>query len=52
MDDEPIYAVLFCFYDKVEKRYRRVAAGIAQLALGLLIVAALVAILLPVVPRF
>ena len=51
MYDEPLYAVLFWFYDKVEERYGRVAAGIAQLALGLVFVAALAAVLVLLIPN-
>jgi hypothetical protein len=51
MYDGPIYALLFWFYDKVEERYGRLAAGIAQLALGLAILAALIAFIILVIPR-
>lgn len=51
MYDEPIYMLLFWFYDKVEERYGRVVDGVAQLALGLVVAAALVAFILFVIPR-
>ena len=50
MEDEPIFWLLFWFYDEVEERYGRVIAGVAQFALGLVIVAALVGFITFVIP--
>jgi hypothetical protein len=52
MYDEPVYALLFWFYDRVEERYGRIAAGIAQLAFALVIAGALVGLILLLIPRF
>lgn len=46
MYHEPIYALLFWFYDKVEERYGRLAVGIAQFALCLIILTLLVGLLI------
>jgi hypothetical protein len=51
MYDEPYYGLLFWFYDRVEERYGRVVAGIAQLALGLVLVGALAAFIAYIIPR-
>ena len=46
MYDEAVYALLFWFYDRVDERYSRVAAAIAQFVLALFIMAALVGLAL------
>jgi hypothetical protein len=51
MYEEPFYWVLYWFYDRVEERYAPVAAGLAQFALGLMMIAGLLAFIIYIIPK-
>ena len=48
--EEPFYILAFWVYDKVEERHGPIAAGIAQLAVGLAMVCVLLAFIALVIP--